>query len=1561
MALESGGFADKFGNSYEAVWVAKQLLRLAEEEIRSVIVEPLGDDETGVDLIVEDLKGQREFHQCKSSHKYADVWTLARLDEAGVLKKAYDQIRRANCVFKIVSPFSFTQLSQLSQSAKNTTPDIQGFISEQVNISQKRKDFYEDLCSRLSVYNNGDFTTLDAINFLKNFEVIDFHTNSESLKNINGMAKQLFLGDPRNVLDFLKNYPIAFNKLRSPITTSHLFNDMQARGFNQRAYQDDERVAPVIQRINRDFQTTIKPFLIDNILIKRPELNKCIESLDSHPVTLIKAEAGMGKSAFLLQLNEYVVDQGYISLPVRLDRNRPDKNIDAFGRGLGLSHSPVFSVNTFAGTNKVVIILDQLDAIRWTANHSSNALQICQEIANQVIQLKENGQDISLVLACRDFDLNEDPQLKHWISGLDDKVAHITLSALPIDQVKETLKPYSNYDSLSIVEQDILKTPLWLSLYLQIVKTGQSSPEFDSKVGLIALYWQQMLKKITEMSIDTNIANSIIEDFIEKASQDMQFSLSVNSLNNPNPEALEALISVGVLLKHNNKISFQHQALFDYHLGKRLFDIARQSSDDLLLEIGSKSEQNLTRREHIKYALKLLAQHKQSLFCANISALLASPDIRFHIKYLAINVIREITDIKMPLRKLILSLIDDEVLGKPFIDHACFGQPQLVEVLSNAGVIGAWLNGNDSQIDLAIRLLSTIADKAPDIVLKEVEPFIGRSKQWNDRCYSALSWNLEDDSDEMFNVRKQLISLGCPVNFIDWSTLAKRNPQRALKLIQLIIEYYKEEITDSSIGFGSSSNQSHLHHRRIWREAQIEDLEAISKDLPHEVLEKLIPQVFEILSYSTNQNDYRSIWFYRARHSLNEHRESLVKGLFKILFDAGKHYSDEPVSLLNILNPHLKSKHPVVEFIIANLFLNLSVVYSDQVIEWLLESSEARLACGNDYEEPKWVLTGKLIKKFSPYCHNNTFKDLENSILNIGLSKDIKDIKRIFNNRKTYGKYLESYWGEAQYFLLNTLDKNRISLKSINLHQMLQRRFKGCRDTDFYSYDSSFGGVVTSPLTKPNALSDEAWRKIIVNDEKRFDTWKVKPLSNDVIAESSIRMFAQSLGEAVRKEPTRFAKLALTLPCDINKEFIENIYYGLADTNPSNLGNEFKDEWQACPLDLRYQVIEHFEGFTESQSITRLLAGNSKIINYPHMLDRLIDVALHSPNPESGKLNVYDPREGDNPEDTTVENLRMSSINCYRGIAYGGIAKIFWANEEYALNNTPLVESAIKDPHSAVKIVAIDLLAPFLNYDKYFALEKFLELCCIDIRMSCGHYNHYFFNLAFTEEIKDKYVALVKEMMSSNFEEVRKQAGQQIFARYIFNDLFTDELEKALNGSDEALKLGIAEVLVQFISTSDYAEHEHRLVEVYKILINSDFKKVRDKVGFCIRERNYWNKKITVDLFKIYMDSEVLNFNLYNLFYALDNHVMDLAIFEDLILKLFTKVITANQDNEVTESFRTDIGKLTKVLQRIYDKAVDDEDDDTLNVCLDIWDSLLMTDSYAVGQASKQLETGLLG
>ncbi|WP_419583187.1 hypothetical protein, partial [Thiolapillus sp.] len=84
MAFEPGGMSEKLGNRYESRWVAKQLLRLLNEEIRSVTVEPIGPDEQGVDLIVVDKTGIRLLQQCKARCDH-NSWSVAALRNKGIL------------------------------------------------------------------------------------------------------------------------------------------------------------------------------------------------------------------------------------------------------------------------------------------------------------------------------------------------------------------------------------------------------------------------------------------------------------------------------------------------------------------------------------------------------------------------------------------------------------------------------------------------------------------------------------------------------------------------------------------------------------------------------------------------------------------------------------------------------------------------------------------------------------------------------------------------------------------------------------------------------------------------------------------------------------------------------------------------------------------------------------------------------------------------------------------------------------------------------------------------------------------------------------------------------------------------------------------------------------------------------------------------------------------------------------------------------------------------------------------------------------------------------------
>ena len=58
-----------------------------------------------------------------------------------------------------------------------------------------------------------------------------------------------------------------------------------------------------------------------------------------------------------------------------------------------------------------MLILDQLDALRWTSGHSSEAFPICHDIMRQARDL---GRNLLVIVSCRTFDLENDTQIRIW-------------------------------------------------------------------------------------------------------------------------------------------------------------------------------------------------------------------------------------------------------------------------------------------------------------------------------------------------------------------------------------------------------------------------------------------------------------------------------------------------------------------------------------------------------------------------------------------------------------------------------------------------------------------------------------------------------------------------------------------------------------------------------------------------------------------------------------------------------------------------------------------------------------------------------------------------------------------------------------------------------------------------------------------------------------------------------------------------------------------------------------------------------------------------------------------
>lgn len=1553
MALEAGGYAEKFGNRYEANWVAYLLLRLLDEKILSVTVEPIGDDEKGVDVIVENLNGEKEYHQCKAGSADNEHWSIAKLNEAQILENALFHIQRGLYEFHIVSPLTYKALSDLSESSLNTNGNATDFYDFQIAISQKRKKLFDDLCKYLSLNPSNESDLNQAIILLQRFKITPYIPNSITSSNIEDKAEKLFSGPPQKLLNFLKNYPVELNKLRVAITTPMLLSDLKDNNFEHRITPDDERISPIIEQLSYSFSSSIKPYLISDSLIQRCETDQIITSSNKNAVTLIKAESGMGKSALMLEIHEKIQLQGSISIPIRLDKTRPENNADAFGIKLGFPYSPVLCLSRFARNQKTIFLLDQLDAIRWTATHSNNALQVCQQIVRQVLALRKDGMDVSIILACRNFDLDEDVPLSSWIKGLGDEVSEICLSHLEIDTVRELIKPFETFDSLPEAKKKILTIPLWLSIYLVIAKRIKSAPKFSNKLELVKQFWDDRIKEAISIGVNEDNAVKLIEEIVVMMNSKSRLTISENIISIGSPQTLEALLSVGILSRQSQQISFRHQALFDYQVGIRLFNEARISPEQLLNTIGDYSQQTLTKREHLKYALNMLLDFDQKIFCSSILVILTSDKIRFHLKYLALNSIRELTNLKTPAKEMLKTIVNIPVLLTSFISQSCYNNHHIITILSELNIISQWLNSDDTElVEKTARLLSSIAETSPNVVLKELTPFIDQSDKWNNIVYSGLCWDMEKDSDAMFEVRKQLINLNCHVSFIDWKTLSNHSPSRSLDLLEMILDHYK--ISFGTNRYSEEANIETFTNRDLWSESTLDELSNISSAIPKEALSRLLLLVNEFVGVQEN-DDMQYNWLYKDNYSCHETIQCLAKAVFKIIESASKQLSTNSKALLELLLPYFSSSSRVMVHLVGKSLLNLPVDYSNTVIEWMIDDPKSKLSCGNDYIEPQWLLPGKIIEKFSQNCSDKLFKELETIIYYSGPTRNIDDIKwRLEASRD--GRYY-SYWGETQYFLLPKLDDSRSSLNSKQLIDVLNRKFADYTNDDFCSVHKNSGGLVTSPLPLGNVLSDKAWKKLILSPRERANrgTWIQR--GTDVVSESSIQQFSRNLDTAARNQPIRFANLALTLPSNIDEHYIKSFYGGLAQVNIDNISEEYRNEWKACPPKLAEKVIVHFNNTNCEYELARIFETRISEQGWSeNSMDMLIDLALHAIEPVSDTLYVRDIKESLSADESNAHTLRNKAINCTRGIAFTAISRLFWKDEQFAIKSRNLIQSAINDPHPAVNIVALDLLAPMLNYDDKYALEMFLILCSKDLRMACGYGAHYFFNEGFGTEFQDNFIKLVLKMLQSSSDEVKKEAARQIFARWFFNNLFEEEIKQVLHG-DDRLREGVASVMKQFLAEDKHHNLLYKLPSIYAQLVNDDNVDILRSLGGSIRNDTYWNKTISKELFTIYVSSKAALYNLYGLFDVIEKHSGSLLEYKDQLLQLVVNITSSNasrRDMHVKET------SLINVLQRLYDESTEDEDTSGINICLDIWDKLLYSEFYSAISASKELETGLL-
>ncbi|MEG8242482.1 hypothetical protein MKS77_10525 [Acinetobacter baumannii] len=106
-------------------------------------------------------------------------------------------------------------------------------------------------------------------------------------------------------------------------------------------------------------------------------------------------------------------------------------------------------------------------------------------------------------------------------------------------------------------------------------------------------------------------------------------------------------------------------------------------------------------------------------------------------------------------------------------------------------------------------------------------------------------------------------------------------------------------------------------------------------------------------------------------------------------------------------------------------------------------------------------------------------------------------------------------------------------------------------------------------------------------------------------------------------------------------------------------------------------------------------------------------------------------------------------------------------------------------------------------------------------------------------------------MVSSPYQDVRKEGHKQVIARWLFNGLFEEELKQGLESKNHESLLGYASVISQLLGNDTKGYDHQKMKRIFNILVNSENEEILKNIGrFLIKS---FGRKDMLESFSIYI------------------------------------------------------------------------------------------------------------
>lgn len=1516
MPHEIGGRAAKFGERYEAMWVVKQLLRLVKEEIAGLTLEAIGDKEEGIDLWIREKNGSLIGSQCKSRNGSKETWAISDLGRRNIFEHAKKQLNTSEKTFyHFVSAANCLMLKDITKRARNSNNNYNDFYEYQIKSSNTVHKEYKKIMKYFGLDYKVEHDQNRGLSYLKRMHVIQFSDDIEAKRELKEIIKQLFIGNPEVIYNLLSNFVIENDLLGKEVSTYMVTSFLESKaGIYQRNLQRDDRIMPRIKVLNDEFTSSFLE--INNSLISRPESDQCYKEIMNGNSIILHGKAGSGKTGCIADLLKKLKAESIVHLALKLDRRVPQKSSEHYGADLKLPASPVFCIDALSKDKEAVLVLDQLDAIRWTNNHSNTALEVCKEMISELENInKDRNKKISLVFVCRTFDFQNDNGIRQLFltkEGKENVWKPIEVDDLDDKAVKAVVG--DTYNHFHTKFKELLKTPSNLYIWTNLEEQRRMNTYITSR-ELIDEWWEQIVSYRPPL-VSNDDFNKLKRSLMEQIDNQGRLMIPKQLVSDCSQNAIQHLLSSGLLITDGKTIGFVHQSFYDYFSVENMIrQVFEGETITSILE--ERAKQTPTKRYQLQMLLEFLLDYDMNDFIDFGIKLINDDNVRFYMKYVFLEVLGQSKSVNSKTELFLKDYINSEYWRDHLIDSVFIGHPTFVRFLANNGYIQEWLKTEENR-DVALEIMKSINSKLPDEVTSLLTPLAFKEKKLDRKIYNTLCWDIDEDSDDMFEFRLEMINQRPELleSYFSWMNLVNKTPDRAFRLFKLIV---------------TNNRWKAFENRRDIDEEAIKALTEVAKVAPYKVWKSFMPYIAEKTKNTGSIYDEKVVPWKTVQYMDQLYGRACIE----MVKTAGITIMNKNVDeLLKNSEQYFNLSSIVINEILLYIMGNLPSSHSDYAIGWLIENPHNHLFNFTGKSDDYLSSAKKIISKHSKMCSDEVFSNLERTLYYYRDENEFERAQRRFKfnseQRKEGNKQLAywPYWGYIQYYLMPTLDKSRITRKSYELIRILNRKF--INEFNIYKRNNVISGSVSSTIgKKADLISDQNWIKIIQNTRHVKEKWS---LFDEPFLESSPRKFSYDLENVGKKNPIRIARLSLDLSEDVDVNFIRAIFEVIGLSKP----DKEIEGWEPVPYKLAQVLYEKWSDKTDdinvANSFCRGIESRAEEPWNESILTKISNLAMTHANPalEVETIDALNDEKHD-----SVHSLFSKSMNCVRGVAARTIAALLWEDVKRFEFFKSTVGSIVNDEHLGVNMAAIECIRPITKIDKEYAAECFFKLAEKDLRIIAHPYAYDLFYPLYQENTK-AIQNLIVEMYNSESEDVAKEGAKHITNMYLLYGCF-EEFIFTNKERTKKQKEGIVAIAISVLGKQEFHERSKEIIisfledNLHQELDVSLFR-ILDKEKLSFPE----DENFILDLVTSRSNRRMIR---YFVDFLNENEV-SIILFKDVIFTVCKSVIK-NYQHDVVDMRRELYGitaELSNLIAKLYDESKDTYDIN--QKCLDVWDQM---------------------